>query len=160
MKKESEICPHCHRPMNVYTFRLRKSLAQALLKIANFVQPGQRFNSKALLDGGVISGSDYTNMSHLKYLGLVRKADHESRSWELTEQAVLLISGGYGPAWVKVYDNRVIERDEILITLKDAGGYYQPPIQWAQEAQRLHAKTEKQPELFKINNSLDKANTL
>jgi hypothetical protein len=148
MKQDTQICQHCKRPMNVYTFRLTRSLANCLIKIAENVPPQAPFNAKALFDVGVISSSDYTNVSHLKYLGLIKRSDHEARTWTLTEAAVRLIAGGSIAAWVKVYDNKVTEVSTDQITLKETRGYYNPPVAWSKESQRLTAKTEIQEDLF------------
>lgn len=123
------ICSECKRPMNIFTFRLTKSLANALVKIASEVKD-QSFNSKSLRDKNVISSSDYTNMSHLKYLGLVEKTGEDGRMWRITERGKELLKGGSIPSWVKVFDNKVTEISTETIKLRSAIGYYEPPEFW------------------------------
>ena len=148
MDNRREICPHCHRAMNVHTFTLSKSLANCLIKIAQHYGPRDSFNSKDLLDRHLISPSDYTNMSHLKYLGLIRKVDGEKRRWALTEAGEKLIEGGYCPSWVKVFGDKVIDRSPCMITLKETVGYYEIPQNWARRAERLHPVGERQQSFF------------
>lgn len=149
MRHESSICPACGQAKNIFTFALTKSLGQALLRIARCHGVGELFNSRTLLQKDIISISDYTNMTHLKYLGLVEKAKGQHRLWYLTALAGDVLNGGYLPAWVRVFNNKVIEMAQTHITLEEAVGFYQTPREWARSAQPVPAsREEKQGVLF------------
>lgn len=140
MIKEKSICPHCSRQMNVHTFALNRSLAGALLKIANRCPPGFGFNFKELRDQEVISSSDYTNMSHLKYLGLIEKMPHAVRHWKISDKGHALLVGQPIAKSVKVFNNKVIEVSQETMRLSDAIGFYEPPDVWARRAESLRKK--------------------
>jgi hypothetical protein len=145
---EKYYCPTCHRPMNVYTITLTRSNVGALLKIARAYSPGSNFNFKKLRDNNTISSSDYTNMSHLKYLGLVEKVDHDTRLWRITDKGAAMITGQPVAKWVTVFNNKVLEITKETITMSEAIGYYDPPIAWASRAEALKRSKEMQFEII------------
>lgn len=138
--KEKSVCPHCARQMNVHNFALNRSLAGALLKIAKQIPPGFGFNFKDLRDKEVISSSDYTNMSHLKYLGLIEKISGVKRLWQITDKGHALLIGQPIAKSVKVFNNKVIEVSQETMRLSDAIGFYEPPDVWARRAESLRKK--------------------
>lgn len=141
-----EVCPHCKRPMNVFTIRMTKSLAAALLKIAAVRGPGEVFNFHDLRERDLISTSDYTNMAHLRYLGLVERESPLSRGWILTGKAQDFILGREICKWVKVWNRKIVDYSTETVTLTEVVGFYQPPSEWRISAERLHPLTESQPE--------------
>lgn len=143
--------------MNVYTFRFTKSLANYLIKLADRTIPGSVFNTAELLKAGIISTSDYTNTSHLKYIGLIEKpktgqgVEVKAALWRITILGAKLLAGkSTVPAWVKVYDNKVIEvaPGAEWITLAQASGYYQDRRIWRESVERAERSTESQGTLF------------
>lgn len=136
--KDKRYCEHCGQAIVVYKHSFTKSLANLLLKIAAHYAPGEFFNIKQdLLDMGTITPNDYTNFSHLKYWDLIDKYyDDKGRvggTWFLTVRAREVIKNfAEIESWVRVYNNKVIEKSLIKKGLSSFVGYYQDRIAWAQ----------------------------
>lgn len=134
MKEDIEVCEHCGQKLNTYKFSITKSLTGSLVKLAGCGT--EMFNSKDLRDRNIISSSDYTNVTHLKYLGLVEKVFDENgergdgRLWRITKKGVRFLNGEGIHKWVKVKCKKIIEESKETQTIKDAVGHYQPPSYW------------------------------
>ena len=135
--KDRKYCEHCGQAIVVYKHSFTKSLANLLIKIAGHYEPKQFFNIKQdMLDKGFITPNDYTNFSHLKYWDLVDKYfDDKGRvggTWFLTDRAYRVIKAHEElESFVRVYNNRVIERSMRMVGLSQFVGYYQDRIAWA-----------------------------
>lgn len=128
-------CPTCSHVSHTYKFSVTKSLTLALKKMA--ASGAMEFNSKTLRDHDVISSSDFTNVTHLKYLGLVEKVFEddgirgEGRKWRITEKGVRYLNGERVNKWVEIRDKQLLKTSEETVTIEEADGYYQPPPYWA-----------------------------
>lgn len=140
----SHDCQTCGRSMDPYEITLHAGLSRLVLKLAQIYGVGETFNSKDLSDREIISSSDYTNMSHLGYLGLVEKhfnqGERSERLWKLTPLAEEYVFGLPIPRSVFVFNNHVVKKSPVTVTLQTAVGFYEPPQAWAEKRRGEAAK--------------------
>jgi hypothetical protein len=133
-KENIEVCECCGQVLNTFKFNLTRSLSESLKKLAGC--GSVNFNTKDLRDRNIISSSDYTNITHLRYLGLVDKIIEkdgtrgEGRLWTLTQLGVNYLNNKPVHQWVKVKGREVIEKSTTTQCIKDAFGFYEPPPYW------------------------------
>lgn len=131
----SHDCPTCGRTMEPYEITLHAGLSRLVLKLAQVFQVGELFNSKDLRDREIISLNDYTNMSHLSYLGLVEKhfnqGEREDRMWKLTPLSEEYVFGMPIPKSVSVFNGHVVTKSPVTVTLQTVIGSYEPPRAWS-----------------------------
>jgi len=142
MKNNIETCLYCKRAMMAHRHTFSESLARIMLEAARQYGPGQPFHLQR--DFPEWSHNQYSNFQKLRYFGLAEKhrdfvGKHAGGYWHITEKALWLMNAHKVPAWVRTFDNRVIEEAEEQVSLKEAVGYYDIPEKWARRAQPLKA---------------------
>jgi len=139
-QEPKERCGECGQYKSPYPITMNKSLAILLTKLAKLFYLGEPFNSKELRDRNQISSSDYTNMSHLAFLGVVEKhfeqGEREGRAWHLTKKAEDFLFGLPIPREVMVFNGSIVEVSNEVVTINTAVGFYEPPEVWARKRRR------------------------
>lgn len=125
---EIEYCPHCGAKMQSYWHRLTPGIVKALVKMrAGIAKSGvNHINPAKDLDGTdlELTKNERGNLSKLRFHALIAKYSENHKrqqgEWLITRRGFAFLRGEESvPRRVKTYRNRVVDHDEVLVTIAD-----------------------------------------
>lgn len=121
-------CPTCHHSSNVYWHRVTPGIVGALIKVKQAVIAKGEYSihNRKDMDGTPyeLTKNEAANFTMLRYHGLVaHDKERGAGYWILTHRGSEFLKGNIAiPRRVQVMNNRVIDREDEQVTIKDVYG--------------------------------------
>lgn len=125
--KRKENCDRCGQTISPYRVTATHLLVDTMVKFRQAVID-KKENSVSLtkdMNGKPyqLSWSERNNFSRLRFLGLAAKDKNNKAHWLLTKRGSDFLNGkGSIHLWVTVWNNRIIDRSEEMVLVKDVVG--------------------------------------
>lgn len=125
--KSKQVCEHCGSTISPYKVHVTEMMVRALIKFRQAVND-KGVNSVHLVNDMenkpyALNRFEWNNFTRLRFLGLAVKDDDNKSHWLLTHRGVAFLGGRQAiPEYVTVLHNRIIDRSENLIFVKDVIG--------------------------------------
>lgn len=125
--KRKEVCDRCGQTISPYRVTATPLLVDTEIKFRQAViDKGENsVNLTKDMKGKPyqLTWNERNNFSRLRFLGLVAKDDNNKSHWLLTKKGADFLNGkGSIRLWVTVWNNRIIDRSEEIVLVKDVIG--------------------------------------